>query len=499
MDNRIAGLCESCFGMLPGSEESLGGSAGGRLYSRLRFNDRRTVIATVGSDLQENLAFFALASHFKSKGLNVPGVLARSRDGMCYLQEDLGGESLYSRLAPCRDGAGYGPQDREVLKTVVRELVRLQFEGGKGLDWSVCHPQKSFDGRMVDFDLNYFKYDYLKLTGTAFDELALQDDFDRLREDILASCGIPLASGEDFSGETFLHRDFQSRNIMLRGDRPWFIDFQGGRKGPVYYDLASFIGQTRAAFPEEIKAGLTEVFIDALQERTGEIDRILFRRRLGLFTLLRMLQTLGCYGFRGLWERKRQFMEVIPAALSKLDALAGEVCGPYPCLGQVLKALASPVRPEGSGTAVRDCGLKIKLCSFSFKKGLPEDGSGNGGGYVFDCRGLHNPGRYERYKALTGKDAEVAAFLLERSGAEEYLYHVFALIDGHIENYIGRGFTSLMISFGCTGGRHRSVYCAERTAAHIREKFGIEVAAEHRELSREPGQENGHAAPETQE
>jgi hypothetical protein len=347
-------------------------------------------------------------------------------------------------------------------------LPKIQFEGAAGLDFSVCYPQPSFDRRMVMFDLNYFKYCFLKPSGLEFDEVLLQDDFEKLADDLLVS-----------DTDTFLYRDFNARNVMIRDGEPYFVDFQGGRRGPVFYDVASFAWQARAKFSEAQKEMMLKAYLDAYSEYSsmGEQE---FRNSLRLFVLFRLLQVLGAYGFRGWVEHKANFVTSIPAAISELKAWLADPSDRYPYLMQTLERLVALPRFEES--SYEDGVLEVKVYSFSFKKGVPSDPSGNGGGYVFDCRSIHNPGRYEPYKKLTGRDEPVIKFLEDDGEVFGFLEHAYGVLDPHVETYMKRGFTSLMVSFGCTGGQHRSVYCAEHMAHHLAQKYpGIRVRLIHRE------------------
>ncbi len=459
------------FGCHPEAVTPLTGSGSHRRYFRLS-GQGFSVIGVEGTDKRENEAFIALDRHFSAKGIRVPRVLCE--EGLCYLQEDLGDESLYGRAV---EGGRF---NRALLRKTMQELPRIQIEGARGLDWSVCYPQPAFDGRMVDFDLNYFKYDYLKLAGAEFDETLLQDDFDRLKADLLSE-----------PSDTFLYRDFNARNVMVRDGEPWFIDFQGGRRGPLYYDVASFVWQARAAYPADLREELVKAYLDALKAYMP-VDEVHFRERLRLFVLFRMLQVLGAYGFRGLWERKKHFIESIPFALKNVRELLP--LPQYPYLSKVLAALDTPreVQPAGSSVAsplVSPAGLAsgetsaltVTVYSFSFKKGIPSDASGNGGGYVFDCRGTHNPGKYDAYKQLTGLDKPVTDFLEQDGEILRFLESVYTLVDAHVQRFLERGFTHLQVSFGCTGGQHRSVYAAEHLAAHLKEHFPVKVHLVHRE------------------
>ena len=417
--------------------------------------------------MDENRAFITLSRHFRAKGLRVPEVLAVSADGMYYLQQDLGDRLLYDVLAEARDNGAYGPLERDLLLRAMSALPALQVAGAQGLDFSVCYPTPSFDARTVDFDLNYFKYCFLKPSPVEFNEERLQDDFDRLKEDLL----------EDVT-DTFMYRDFQARNVMLHEGELWFIDFQGGRRGPLHYDVASFIWQAKARYPADLKDALVDAYLDAL-EGYMPVDRDAFRRKLRIFVLFRTLQVLGAYGFRGRIEKRAHFLESIPYALENLKELIERPFDRYPYLSSVLGNLAAsgpglPPPPDGL--------LHVHIYSFSYRKGIPEDNSGNGGGYVFDCRSVHNPGRYERFRTMTGLDREVQEFLEADGEIFTFLGHVFPLVDAHVERFISRGFTHLQVSFGCTGGQHRSAYSAQKLAEHLSGRPGVMVHLHHREL-----------------
>ena len=511
----LESLFEQYTGSAPVSSVALTGSASHRRYYRLTGADGRTLIGVEGTDPDENRAFLTIDRHFSAKGINVPKVVAV--DGLCYLQEDLGSTVLYDALAAGRSSGNYSPDEVALLRKTLAALPKIQVEGARGLDFSVCYPQPSFDARMVDFDLNYFKYDFLKLVGMEFNEVFLQDDFDRLKADLLAE-----------PSDTFLYRDFNARNVMLVDGEPYFIDFQGGRRGPVYYDVASFLWQARAKYPEALREELLQVYLDALRAY-GPVDEVHFRQRLHLFILFRMLQVLGCYGYRGLWEGNKAFSSSIPPALSIVKSLLP--FNDYPYLSEVLSGLSAPHPSEGvlfpEPSAIGDCSvpptasggpleglasgapenlpifgvvrprvatgsgnntpsdsssaLTVTVYSFSFKKGIPEDPSGNGGGYVFDCRSVHNPGKYERFKQLTGLDEPVIRFLEEDGEILRFLDHVYALVDAHVERFLERGFTHLQVSFGCTGGQHRSAYSAQHLAEHLAAKYPVKVHLIHRE------------------
>lgn len=499
---QLTELYKEYTGAMPAHVEAIAGSGSNRQYYRLTGEDGNTLIGVVGTSRDENHAFCYLSDHFTRRQLPVPEVLKVSEDGLRYLQNDLGSTSLFDALKAGREAGGrYTQHEKELLRRTIRELPNLQLRGARGLDFSHCYPQAEMDQTNVLFDLNYFKYCFLKATGLDFHELKLEASFQLLAKDIVSDCS-----------ESFLYRDFQARNVMLDAEgHPFFIDFQGGRRGPVQYDLASFLWQASAQYSDELRNELINEYIDALKQYT-EINEQQFRQRLQLFVLFRLLQVLGAYGFRGYFERKKHFLESIPHAMHNLRQLLKEEGGcPYPYLKEVLTALVelpqfapqpekpveradgyrttdvNPYNPhpaDGPATFSKYDGkgpLVVDVYSFSYRKGIPQDESGNGGGYVFDCRSTHNPGRYEPYKQLTGLDEPVIRFLEDDGEILTFLDSVYKLADAHVNRYMQRGFTHLMFSFGCTGGQHRSVYSAQHLAEHIHRKFGIEVHITHRE------------------
>ena len=451
---------------MPDFVTPLTGSASNRRYFRMT-SDAGVCIGVIGTDVKENNAFVTIARHFRAKGINVPEVYAVSEDESAYLQQDLGDCVLFDMLSAARRGDEDMVRVDALLNKTMSMLPAIQYDGAEGLDFSVCYPQPAFDRRMVMFDLNYFKYCFLKPSGLEFDEVLLQDEFERFADALLE---------EDT--DTFLYRDFNARNVIICGDEPYFVDFQGGRRGPVYYDVASFVWQARAKYSCAAKDCMVGSYLEALAGYRP-VDRAAFMKRLDLFILFRLLQVLGAYGFRGLVEHKANFVTSIPAAISELKSMTDKFSSMYPYLTRTLERLCALPRFEELPS---DGVLEVRVCSFSFRKGIPLDPTGNGGGYVFDCRSIHNPGRYEPYKKLTGRDEPVIRFLEDDGEVFTFLEHVYGVVDPHVETYARRGFTSLMVSFGCTGGQHRSVYCAEHLAAHLREKYpDIRVRLTHRE------------------
>lgn len=334
------------------------------------------------------------------------------------------------------------------------------------MDFSYCYPLAEFNRRSILWDLNYFKYCFLKTTGLEFQENLLEDDFEHMADALL-----------QIQPQVFMYRDFQSRNVMLREGKPYFIDFQGGRKGPFYYDVASFLWQAKANYPDSLRQELIDEYLDALQPYHA-IGKEQFLATLRHFVLFRTLQVLGAYGFRGYFEKKAHFIQSVPYAIENLRQLLETDFPEYPYLCLVLRKLTE--LPQFASVRNRRK-LTVRVMSFSYKKGIPEDPSGNGGGYVFDCRAVHNPGKYEQYKQLTGRDKPVIDFLEQDGEILRFLEHVDALVDAHVQRFLERGFTNLSICFGCTGGQHRSVYSAEHVARHLNEKFGVRIQLIHRE------------------
>jgi aminoglycoside/choline kinase family phosphotransferase len=498
---QLTELYKKWHGTEPVVTEHLPESGSNRAYYRMFDVYGRSVVGCIGTSRDENHAFVYLARHFTRRKLPVPEILAVGDDELRYLQTDLGSVSLFDAIRGGREAGGrYTLKEQELLRRTIRELPNVQFRGARGLDFSNCYPQPAFDVEGVLFDLNYFKYCFLKATELDFHELKLEADFRLLAKDLTAE-----------SSESFLYRDFQARNVMVTTGGIAFIDFQGGRRGPFYYDLASFLWQASARYPDRLRRELVDEYYTAAQQFTEMPKREHFDRRLRLFVLFRTLQVLGAYGFRGYFEQKRHFIESIPPAIQNLRELLATDGFPYPYLSDLLRRLtelpqfarieqAAQSRADGYKTTNNNPykahpndgpatfskydgkgPLVVRVFSFSYRKGIPDDESGNGGGYVFDCRSTHNPGRYEPYKQLTGLDEPVIRFLEDDGEILTFLDSVYRLADAHVERYLQRGFTSLMFSFGCTGGQHRSVYSAQHLAEHIHQKYGVEVRICHRE------------------
>ena len=453
-------------------QNALTASGSNRRYYRLVSEDGQTsLIGVQGTSRDENHAFIYMAEHFLKQGLSVPRVVAVSDDEMCYLQEDLGNTLLFDYIAEGRKTGVFSAAEKEMLRKTVRGLAKFQVVAAKGFDFKQCYPQPEFNLRSIQWDLNYFKYCFLKATGLDFQEDRLENEFERLAYILLRS---------EYSA--FMYRDFQSRNVMIvknaEGELvPYFIDFQGGRKGPVYYDVASFLWQAKANFHPDLREELVAEYIDELQKYMP-VDVEAFYDTLKHFVLFRTMQVLGAYGFRGYFEKKPHFLQSIPFAIDNLRHLLKHASEDYPYLIEVLKEMTEMKQFKDVGMRKP---LVVRVLSFSYKKGIPADPSGNGGGFVFDCRAINNPGKYERYQFFTGMDQPVISFLEEDGEILPFLQEAYDMVDFSVKRYMDRGFQNLMVSFGCTGGQHRSVYAAEKMAQHINEKYGVEVQLIHRE------------------
>ena len=434
-----------------------------RVYTRVKDADGKTVIRVDGTNRDENRAFIYMSRHFAALGLPVPKVLWVSEDEMSYTQEDLGDTLLFDSITPI------------LLERAIRALAHIQIEGAKDFDWSVCFPVPTMDERSIRWDLNYFKYCFLKGTKIEFSEPKLEDDFDALVQKLTANANI----------NTFLYRDCQSRNIMIKDGQPYFIDFQGGRRGPTQYDVASLLWQAKANIAPALREQMIDAYLDELKRLQPDLDEHEWRTALPHFVLFRTLQVLGAYGYRGYFERKQHFLESIPNALRNLKEIFTQnpiLQQEYPTLFLLSNQLSIPtVDRRSTDSQSQHEALVVTIYSFSFKRGIPVDESGNGGGYVFDCRSTHNPGKYEEYKHLTGLDQPVIDFLEQDGEILTFLESVDKLIDHHVERFLERGFTHLQVSFGCTGGQHRSVYCAEHLAKHLKEKYDVQIELNHRE------------------
>jgi aminoglycoside/choline kinase family phosphotransferase len=449
------------FSMLPPS-----GSY--REYCRLE-NNNRSVIGAFNADVKENTAFLSFTNHFRKKDLPVPEIFAVSSDLKKYLLEDLGNVTLFDFLSKTRESEGFSETIVAEYRKVLKVLPKIQIAGGKDMDYSVCYPREAFDKQSMMWDLNYFKYYFLKLAKISFDEQALEDNFQAFSDYLLSA-----------PSDYFLYRDFQSRNVMLKDGGVHFIDYQGGRRGALQYDLASLLYDGKADIPQEIRTQLFNFYIEELKNYIP-VNESEFTLYFNGFVLIRIMQAMGAYGFRGFYEKKEHFLKSIPFAINNLQNLLPELNLPVeiPELVNVLQLLTQSETLKEIGQVSSN--LSVRITSFSYKKGIPSDPSGNGGGFVFDCRALNNPGRYAEFKPLTGKDLKVQQFIEQNSEMKLFLTPVKAMVEQSVKNYLERGFSHLSVNFGCTGGQHRSVYAAEKLAAWLRNNFPVNVVLVHRE------------------
>jgi aminoglycoside/choline kinase family phosphotransferase len=452
----------------------LGGS--GRKIIRLS-GEGKSAVGILYDVREENVAFLEFSRHFKRHGLPVPEIYADDLSQGAYLEEDLGDTTLFDFVSSNRAEGELGGPAGDAYRKALTELPRFQVEAGRDLNYRVCYPRGSFDRQSIAWDLNYFKYYFLKLAGIPFNEQQLEDDFTHLTKFL-------LSADRDY----FLYRDFQSRNVMLRDDQPFFVDYQGGRKGALQYDVASLLFDAKADLPPQLREQLLDHYLEALTAFVS-IEREAFLRHYYAYVYVRIMQALGAYGFRGFYERKAHFLQSVPYALKNVRWLLHNVELPLalPTLMEAFRSMLGSEKlqdlssePEhGRSRSSKAESLTVRVFSFSFHQGLPKDESGNGGGFVFDGRGLPNPGREERFKQLTGKDTPVADYLAQQPSVHQFLASAQALVDSSVTVYQGRGFKDLMVSFGCTGGQHRSVYLAEQLAHRLRERNGLQVVIRH--------------------
>lgn len=465
--NNIKKIGKDWTGKAVEKTEPIPQSGSNRRYFRI-FQDNSNAIVAYNPDKRENQAFITFTKHFKEKGLRVPNLLFESEDGCFYIVEDLGNTNLYDLMAARKPGT-FGSELIDLYKKALSELIRFQIDGHEGLDYSQSYPRHSFDAQSIQWDLNYFKYYYLKLACISFDEQLLEDDYKRFSN-------LLLEADQDY----FMFRDFQSRNIMIRDEGLYFIDYQGGRRGPLHYDVASLLYQAKADLPEDVRADLLNFYLDNLESRIA-IDQKNFIDQYYAFVLVRTLQVLGAYGYRGFFERKSHFIESIPFAINNLKNILPRLAF-LDAMPELKNALFQIIDSKKESVQnIKSDKLHVSIFSFSFRKGIPEDKSGNGGGFVFDCRAVHNPGRYEEYKTSTGKDQNVIDFFAKGSEMNSFLESTVKLVDASVDKYISRKFNHLQVNYGCTGGQHRSVFCAENLAKHLKSKYDIEISLSHRE------------------
>jgi aminoglycoside/choline kinase family phosphotransferase len=478
MYEALVRLYSAHFSRPPRSILEIAGDGSSRSYYRLIGDDLRTAVGAVGPDREENRAFLSFTSSFRSAGLPVPEVYGSDESVGVWMEEDLGDTTLFNALVEARKhepGSTFPTSMLPLYRRVVEVLPKFQVEGGRVIDYSVAYPRDAFDRQSILWDLNYFKYHFLKLAHVPFNEQRLENDFGALADFLLRA-----------DTRHFLYRDFQSRNIMIVDDEPYFIDYQGGRRGAPQYDIASLLYDAKAAIPVQVRDQLLAHYLDELS-RYLEFDRDEFMQLYRGYVLVRIMQAMGAYGYRGFFERKPRFLQSVPFAARNIrrllaDGLPIEV----PELQSVFERIVEAWAHKGED-ADAPPGLTVRVNSFSFRRGYPDDDGGHGGGYVFDCRGLPNPGRHLEYRTLCGRDAGVVEYIERCSEAHNYWQHVRPLVAAQVEEYLRRGFSSLTISFGCTGGQHRSVYFAERLAAYIRHEFPqVNVRLAHREEDKWP-------------
>lgn len=467
VEKAIVDLYKSWCGEPPVRINPLPPSGSNRQYFRLYGPDRQ-VIAAFNPDVRENNAFLELSRHFAAKELPVPRILAEEGDAHCYLLSDLGDTTLFS-LLPQKAGA-FPEEIIRLYKKTIDWLPEFQVRGARDLDFSICYPRHAFDRHSMMWDLNYFKYYFLKISGIPFDEQKLEDDFERFTGSLLET-----------DSNYFMYRDFQSRNVMVVDGEPWFIDYQGGRKGALPYDIASLLFDAKANIPFGQRLELLGYYLERLSGLV-RVDEGKFRAAFFDFVLLRIMQALGTYGFRGGVEKKTLFLQSVPFALNNLRWIAsnGLLPGHIRYLSGIIEKIAETAPGEILPVTPAE-GLTLRIRSFSYKRGIPADISGNGGGFVFDCRSLPNPGRLPDLKAFTGLDAGVRRFLENDADAKSYYNSAETLVSQAVQNYLSRNFQHLMVSFGCTGGQHRSVYFAEKLAAAMAEKYPVTIDLVHTE------------------
>ena len=440
-----------------------------RRYFRL-FDTEDSVIGTYGANIKENETFIYFSNHFRKKDLPVANILAVNDTVTAYLQEDFGDRSLLNILEEKK----FSNEVYFLFKKSLEALAELHVRGDEGLNYNLCLTNTEFGKQAIMADLLYFKYYFLDALRRPYDKQKLIDDFEALSTYLTRT-----------EYKYFMFRDFQSRNIFVKDDNSiHFIDYQGGMKGAPQYDVASMLWQARANLPDEWKENLLTDYMNAFENTIGSsLERNIFRSQYNGYVLIRLLQVLGAYGFRGLFERKAQFLTSIPLALRNLKwFFENQSFGiAVPEFAKVLSICVSDEVVEHFTPlqANEQTPLLVKICSFSYRKGIPQDDSGNGGGFVFDCRGILNPGRIQEFKTMHGRDKSVKDYLEQQTRMNEFLNSVFDLVDITVEDYIGRGFESLMVSFGCTGGQHRSVYAADALARHLRNKFKVNIELKH--------------------
>lgn len=445
---------------------ALPSSGSDRQYFRIEFSNGTTasILAAFNPDVDENIAWNSFSQHFRSLGFNVPEVINRDESYQYFLLQDLGNTSLFYHVSQ-----GVDDKVIQLYKHALRDLIRFQVEGIKGLDLDVAYPVKSFDRRSIMWDLNYFKYYFIKPNGIIFNEDLLETDFEVMADHL-------LDAGNDY----FMYRDFQSRNIMISNEDLWYIDFQGGRQGPLQYDVVSLLFQARANLSDHFREELKSYYLNELEKLIPGVS-VPFNKYYIAFIYFRLMQVLGAYGFRGQLQRKTHFLKSITLAIKSLSnqLSIAELDLQLPELSSVFKQITDLSISAPTKEAAQK--LTVQVNSFSFiQSGIPDDPTSNGGGFVFDCRALPNPGRIKELRDHNGLEQPIINYLKNKSEIQEFLHKIYQIIDQSVTNYQNRGFKNLQVNFGCTGGKHRSVYCAEKLAAHLKENTkGINIDINH--------------------
>lgn len=452
--------------------EPLPESGSYRRYFRI-MHTNGSVLGVYNGDRRENEAFLYLGTRLQLAGNQVPRVYTADLDHHVYLEQDLGNTTLFDHLGMLRNHACSDSDILGVYHKVIDAMPGLQVRSANDLDYSICYPRSEFDVQSMMWDMNYFKYCLLKPLKISFFEQDLEDDFAAIVKWLIEA-----------DRSSFMFRDFQSRNIMLHNNDLYFIDFQGGRKGPLQYDLASLLFEAKTHLPEEIRQELLRYYVEVFSKNFSWFNAAEFLKYYYGFVYLRLMQAMGAYGFRGYIERKPVFLQSLPYAVKTLSWLMENQ--PIPIKLKSLPGVFEELigLPQVKVYEVKKDIFTITINSFAYKNGIPQDHSGNGGGFVFDCRCLENPGRYDEYKNLTGRDQAVIDFLTGKPDAEQFMSHAFTMVRQAADVYAARGFTHLMISFGCTGGQHRSVYMAEHLAGYLRNNSTANVVVIHHELEK---------------
>lgn len=469
---KLIELFENWAGEKPLSFTPLPESGSNRKYFRITGRSK-SALGVFNPDKRENIAFIYLSKHFLKLRLNVPRVYSHKLNVNIFLIEDLGDTTLFSLLITSQ--GNYSAEQLTLIKKSLTELPKFQITGSKKLDYSKCYPRFAFDKQSKMWDLNYFKYYFLKLTSISFDEQKLEDEFQTFAK---------YLTGAD--NNYFMYRDFNTRNIIVRDKLFYFIDYQGGRKGPLQYDIASFLYSSKLNFSEELRTKLLEHYLESASFYK-KINKREFLKHYYEFALIRILQMLGAYGYRGYFEGKAHFLTSIPFAISNLKSVMdnNRIKLNLPELIKCLNDIARQDKFTGFAKPTSsDNKLTVRINSFSYRDKIPTDFSGNGGGFVFDCRAIPNPGRLEKYRPLTGKDKSVQKFLESQPEVNKFLKESFDIVEQSIVNYIQRRWTDLMVNYGCTGGQHRSVYCAEKLCDFLKHKYDINILLTHTKLNR---------------